>query len=72
MSQEEFDYSEPKNIERRLNELEKQKILLIKEFTAIYEENRHLRELQQKAQEIKKEADNTHKPDCTCMVCEDK
>ena len=72
MSQEEFDYSVPANIERRLNELEEQKITQIEKLSVIYKETLHLRELQQKAKEMEKEADNTHNQDCTCMVCENK
>ena len=72
MSQEEFDYSMPENMERRLNELEDQKIVLIEKLSAIYKETLKLRELQQKAQDLEKESDNTHNQDCTCMKCEDK
>ena len=72
MSQEEFDYSVPENIKRRLDELEDQKIVLIEKLSAVYKETLRLRELEQKAKEMEEEAENTHKPDCTCMVCEDK
>ena len=72
MSEEDFDYSVPENIERRLNELEEQKIVLIEKLSAVYKETLHLRELWQKAKEMKKEQDNTHNQDCTCMRCEQK
>jgi len=72
MSQEEFDYSVPENIERRLKELEEQKILTIEKMSVIYKETRHLRELQEKAKELEKSTDNTHNQDCTCLICEDK
>ena len=68
MSQEEFDYSIPKNMERRLNELEEQKIALIDKLSVIYKERLHLRELQEKVKKL----ENTHNQDCTCMVCEQK
>lgn len=72
MNQEEFDYSVPENIDRRLKELEEQKIIQIEKLSAIYKETLHLRELQQKAIEMEKEQDNTHNQDCTCMVCDEK
>ena len=55
MSEEDFDYSVPENIERRLNELEEQKIVLIEKLSAVYKETLHLRELQQKAKDLEKE-----------------
>ena len=68
MSQEEFDYSNPEKFEQRLNELEEQKIDLIKKIADVYSEMARLRGLQEKAKKL----DNTHKPDCTCMDCEQK
>lgn len=72
MSQEDFDYSVPENIERRLNELEEQKIFLIEKLSAIYKETLHLREIQQKAKDLEKEQENTHNQDCTCIRCDEK
>jgi len=70
MNQEDFDYSVPENIERRLKELEDQKIIQIEKLNAIYKENIHLRELLQKAQDLQKKSENTHNQDCTCKECE--
>ena len=72
MSQEDFDFSKPENIERRLNELEERKIALVEEIHKIYNETARLRELQDKAKRLKEESDNTHNSDCTCMECEQK
>jgi len=72
MSQEEFDFSVPENIERRLNELEEMKIELVTKLNDVFIETLRLRELQEKVRKLQEETDNTHNDDCTCMECEDK